>query len=244
MLDLSSDKGRVVKAALDLAGERAWGDVSMRDIADRAGMTLAELRRLFGSKTQILTGYIRAVDDAVLANAPARDDLQAPRDLLFETIMARFDLMAEHRDALRSINADTTFDTTLAGSLLNSQRWMLLAAGIDGDGPLGVMRSVGLASLYGSVFRTWLEDDDPGQAKTMAVLDRRLRRAEQTVSGIDQACDAVSRVMSTFRSGLSRARERARPSRSGEADEAAAPASGAGGFDDEFGSAGNGRAST
>ena len=238
MLDLSSDKGRVVQAALDLAAERAWADVSMRDIANAAGISLADLRRLFGSKTQILTGYIRAVDDAVLANAPKRDDLQSARDLLFETIMARFDEMAGHRDALRSISADTTFDTTLARSLLNSQRWMLLAAGLDGDGPRGILRSVGLASLYGSVFRVWLEDEDPGQARTMAVLDRRLRRAEQTMGGIDQACDAVGRVFSAVTGGFARARSRSADERMHKADDGGP----AGGVDDEFGATDNGRA--
>lgn len=213
MLDLSSEKGRIVQAALKLAAQRPWRDVSMRDIAEDAGITLADMRKSFGSKTQIITGYMRALDDAVLANAPKSEEAMSPRDMLFEVLMARLDLMAEHKPALKSIAADTTFDSTLAKSFLNSQRWMLLAAGLDGDGPRGVMRSVGLASLFSSVFRIWLDDDDPGQARTMAALDRRLRRGEGAMSGIDQACDAVSGFFNALKGGFERATSRARTAR-------------------------------
>ncbi|MEO1265320.1 MAG: hypothetical protein AAFV26_06420, partial [Pseudomonadota bacterium] len=77
----------------------------------------------------------------------------------------------------------------------------------------GVIRSVGLAQLFGSVFQTWLEDDDPGLAKTMAMLDRRLRRAESTMSTIDQAIGGAERLKKTVFGGLrqtaSRVRDRA-----------------------------------
>ena len=42
------------------------------------------------------------------------------------------------------------------------------------------MRVAGLGMIYASVFGIWLEDDDPGLARTMAALDRRLRRGERT----------------------------------------------------------------
>lgn len=204
MLDVSSEKGRIVQAALKLAAERQWRDVSLRDIADEAGISLADMRKSFGSKTQIIAAYLRAVDDVVLRTAPKPEPGTPPRDMLFEVIMARFDAMADDKKALRSIAADTTFDTSLFGSFLNSQRWMLLAAGLDGDGPRGVARSLGLASLFASVFSIWLEDDDPGHAKTMAALDQRLRRGEAVMSGLEQTCDAFGRVFSVLSGGFRR----------------------------------------
>lgn len=215
MIDPSTDKGRAILAALRLAAERPWADVSIRDIAEEAGLSLDAMRKAFGSKTQIISAYMRAIDDQVLSAIPPRDPNETARDALFEVLMARLDAMAEHKPALRSINADTSFDSGLFGSYLNSQRWMLLAAGLDGDGPRGVMRASGLAALFGSVFQVWLDDDDPGLAKTMAALDRRLRRAEATMSSIDQACDGVSRMRRSVRQGLNdlfgRMREGRRP---------------------------------
>jgi hypothetical protein len=70
---------------------------------------------------------------------------------------------------------------------------MLEAAGISTDGAAGAMRVAGLGMAYAWVFRTWLEDDDPGLAKTMAALDRRLRRGERALGSIEHLNTALSR---------------------------------------------------
>ena len=216
MIDQTTPKGRIIDTALKLAAERPWHEISMRDIAEAAGIGLDEMRKQFGSKTQILTGYIRAVDDQVLKSLPQRDAGERPRDVLFEVLMARFDAMSPHKEALRSIADDTTVDSGLIGAMLNSQRWMLMAAGLDGDGPRGVVRSTGLASLFTSVFRVWLSDGDPGMARTMAALDRRLRRAEGAMQTVDTVVGGLSRLRSAVLGGIDRARARA--SRSGPED--------------------------
>ena len=59
---------------------------------------------------------------------------------------------------------------------------------------LAAVRVAGLATVYGSVFRVWLEDDDPGLARTMAALDRRLRRGESAVRSLDRACSVLNRL--------------------------------------------------
>ena len=43
----------------------------------------------------------------------------------------------------------------------------------------GVFRAQGLALVWARVMRVWLDDDDPGLARTMAALDKRLREAER-----------------------------------------------------------------
>ena len=58
----------------------------------------------------------------------------------------------------------------------------------------GGLRVTGLAAVYASVFRTWLEDDDPGQARTMAALDRRLRRGESAIRNVEQVTSVVNRL--------------------------------------------------
>lgn len=194
VVDLSGPKGRIIDAAMALATERPWREVSLRDIAERAGLTLAGMREHFSSKADVLAAFARAVDDAVLASLEdvARDDPK--RDQLFEIVMARFDALAPYKAALRSISADASADPALIKALIASQAWMLEAAGIGADGLNGGLRVAGLAGVYASVYRTWLEDDDPGQARTMAALDRRLRRGERTLSAIDDAAATVRSV--------------------------------------------------
>ena len=107
--------------------------------------------------------------------------------------MTRFDVLAPHKAALKSIHASGPADFALAGPFLSSQHWMLQAAGIATDGTTGALRVAGLGVTYASVFRTWLEDDDPGLARTMAALDRRLRRGERTLGGIEGVASALNR---------------------------------------------------
>jgi ubiquinone biosynthesis protein COQ9 len=194
MLDQSSPKGRILAAALQCAAAKSWSDVTLLDIAETAGLSLVELRKEVSSKTAILAALLRAVDDEVLKRTPKRTEDQSARDVLFDIIMTRFDVLAPHKKALQSIHASGAADLALAGPVLASMRWMLEAAGIGTDGAGGSLRVTGLATVYASVFRTWLEDDDPGHARTMAALDRRLRRGESAIRNVEQVTSVVQRL--------------------------------------------------
>ena len=130
MIDPTTPKGRVITAALRLAGERPWADVSMLDIAEAAGVGLVDLRREFPSKSAILSAFTRAIDDVVLAAAKRPQPGTAPRDAIFEVVMSRFDAMQPYKTGLKSILSGIGFDTELAKRLFASQAWMLNAAGV------------------------------------------------------------------------------------------------------------------
>lgn len=214
MLDETSPRAKIIAAALKLAAEKRWRDVSLIDIAEAAGVTLAELRGQFAGKGAIVRGLVRATDDKLLADVRRPVEGDHVRDTLFEVIMARFDLMAPHKAAIRSITAEMDADPSMLRAFLDSQRWMLQAAGVDADGPRGAVRTFGLATVYGSVFRTWLDDDDPGMARTMAALDRRLRRGERNLETLEGACETVggfARRIGDILGGIGRARAAAGP---------------------------------
>ncbi len=210
MTDTTSPNGpeaRIVAAALRLAALRPWSEVTLFDIAEGAGVTLAGMRRSFKSKSEILAAFARTIDDAVLEKAVRPPEGQSARDTLFEVVMSRFDALEPHRAALKSIHAAGAADPALIRALLASQAWMLNAAGVATDGIGGGVRVAGLASVYALVFSTWLEDDDPGLARTMAALDRRLRRGEQTLSSLDEMAAAARRMATIFSPWSSRARD-------------------------------------
>lgn len=208
MLDQTTIKGRLVAAAMKLAAERPWHKVTLTEIADAAGVSLVDVRNEFASKSGVVAAFVRMVDDAVLARAPQRSGKQPARDALFEVIMSRFDVLAPYKPALKSIAAAWTLDPTVACAVARSQTWMLRAAGVRADGLDGQLRAAGLGALYASVYRTWLEDDDPGLSKTMAALDRRLRRGEQTLQQVDSA---FARLCGFARSCRDAAKKRAAP---------------------------------
>jgi AcrR family transcriptional regulator len=208
MLDQLTIRGRLVAAAMKLAAEHPWREVTLAKIAATAGVGLVDVRNEFDSKGDVLAAFVRNVDDAVLARVPQRSGTQPARDALFEVIMSRFDVLSSYKPALKSIAAAWPVDAPVVRAICQSQAWMLRAAGIRSEGLDGQLRAAGLGTVYASVYRTWLNDDDPGLARTMAALDRRLRHGERTLQSIDEA---VSRFCGFANKCADLARKPARP---------------------------------
>ncbi|MCC7048920.1 MAG: helix-turn-helix transcriptional regulator [Alphaproteobacteria bacterium] len=173
--------GRAIEAAMRLAVERGWRNVTLAAVAADCGVTLAELYRRYPSCAAILAGLARQVDAAVLGGPPA-DAEESPRDRLFDTMMRRYDALKPHREAIARIVADAPGDPLallcLCGQARRSMAWMLEAAGIPSGGLAGALKAKGLGLVHLSVLRVWLNDDSDDQAKTMAALDTALRRIE------------------------------------------------------------------
>ena len=174
---------RAIAAALELAEERDWRRVSLHDIAERAGVTLADLHGQFSSRDAILSAFVRGIDAQVLKSVDAEDAAESPRNRLFAVIMNRFDALAPHKPAIAAIMRDCGGDMlTVASSLcrlISSMAWMLEGAGISSAGLRGALRAKGLAVIYCATIRVWLSDDSADMAKTMAALDRHLDCAER-----------------------------------------------------------------
>ena len=132
--------------------------------------------------------------------AADRSDMEdePARERLFDVLMRRLELMAPHRQAVRSLIRSARHNAPLALALnhlaVRSQKWMLTAAGINASGPRGALRAQGLAMLFSSVLRTWVRDDDEGLARTMATLDRALGRGQRLSGLLDDLCFIPSRL--------------------------------------------------
>ncbi|HLZ68131.1 MAG TPA: TetR family transcriptional regulator [Aliidongia sp.] len=172
--------GTIINAALALAADRPWSGLALADIATAAGIGLIDLYRTFRSKAAILGAFSRRIDAATI-ELPADADATA-RDRLFEVLMRRFDLLAPYKPGLRGLAREACrarLDVLpLACHLPRSLRWMLEASGVSTSGLKGRVRVKLLGLAYLSTVRVWLEDDSEDLAKTMAALDRALRRAE------------------------------------------------------------------
>jgi hypothetical protein len=86
---------------------------------------------------------------------------------------------------MRSARRHPALALALNGLAVRSQQWMLTAAGLDAAGPRGVVRAQGLSLLFARVLRVWVDDDDPGLARTMAELDRGLARGQRWAGFVD-----------------------------------------------------------
>src|SRR5215831_16372549 len=143
-----TNREKIVSAFLALLAERRIEEISFSDVAERAGLSLADCRGEFNALPAVLGAYVKDIDRRVLAGGDADMAAEPPRERLFDVLMRRLEALAPQRAAVRSM------------------QWMLTAADMDAGGPRGMLRAQGLALLYASVLRTWVDDEDPGQART------------------------------------------------------------------------------
>ena len=175
-----SPEARLIDAALMLAARQGWRRTSLAEIAAEAGLPLHEAYALHRSKGSILRAFLRRTDADVLAGASASGE--SPRERLFDTLMRRFDALKPHKEGVRAILRDSAgTPAALFGLpvLRRSMRWMLEASGISSAGCRGRLVADATVAIYLSVLRVFLADDSADLGRTMAALDRALRRAEQ-----------------------------------------------------------------
>lgn len=204
----------IVAAFMALLAKMPIEQIGFGDIAQEAGVSLSQLRDKFGSKLAILAAQMKEIDRQVLAGASADMADEPPRERLFDVLMRRMEALSPHKDAVRSLTRSARRNPGLALALnrmaVRSQQWMLTAADISASGPRGMLRAQGLACLYASVLRTFVDDDDPGHAPTMAALDRALARGQRWSGFLDDACRIGERFCGT--------RARRRPRRETDED--------------------------
>jgi len=201
-------RDKVIDALMALAAERDWDQIEIGDIAEQAGISLAEFRDVFPSKGAILGGFARRIDHAVLAGAT--DDLadESDKDRLFDVLMRRFDALSPYKHALMRMTPSLMRDPISLAALnqvaVNSMRFMLASAGIDTEGPSGALKLQGSVLMFAKLLDVWFHDEDPGMSKTMAAMDAELARGRMLVSRLDDLC----RLTAPLSGALHRAAER------------------------------------
>jgi AcrR family transcriptional regulator len=213
------DRRKLIEAFMALLAERRFEELSFGDLAARAGVSLAACRAEFGSMLAVLAAYAKEIDRTVLGALDSDLADELPRERLFDVLMRRLEALAPHKRAIRSLMRSARRNPPLAvalnGLTVRSMQWMLTAADINAAGPGGALRAQGLALLYASALRTWVDDDDPGLARTMAALDRELARGARWAGLLDTLC--------RFAPSRSGPRRRSRPDRT-DLDEEPIPA--------------------
>ena len=196
-----SARERIIAAFMALLAEKPFERIDLAEVAKRAEVSLADLRGEFSSTLAILAAHMKDVDRTVLRGGDGDMAQEPPRERLFDVLMRRLEAHAPHREAVRSLTRSAAFNPGLALALnslaVQSQQWMLAAAAIPASGPKGMVQAQGLALLYASVLRTWLNDTDPGLARTMAALDSALARGQRWSGMLDDLLSVPSRLCPT-----------------------------------------------
>jgi AcrR family transcriptional regulator len=171
---------KIIAATLKLIAANGWNGLTLEQIAKAAKLSLPDLKKAFTDKGQILAAIVQHVDDEVTATVAKNGGAATPHDRLFDVMMTRFDILQQHRQAFLNLIKDARRDPGLARVLLPAHRKamerMLDLAGLQNDGMKQLLAVTGLGAIYALALCTWSKDDTADMPRTMAILDRSLRR--------------------------------------------------------------------
>lgn len=176
----STPQARLADAALRLLAKKAWHELSLAAVARAAKVAAPELQNLAPAKTALLGLVLQRLgEDTARRYKPDRNSKSA-RDRLFDVAMTWFEILSEHKAAMRALYEGLRRDPLLLiaerGAFIASGEWLMTLAEAD-NGPALSLRALGFAGILARALPVWL-DDDTDLTKTMARLDGDLRRGE------------------------------------------------------------------
>jgi AcrR family transcriptional regulator len=177
----------LLTAAFALIGDEGWRAFSFATLARRTDVSRVDIYRQFRSRDALLDGLNRRADEAMLAVDEAELAGLPPRDRVFELLMRRLEALVPYRAGLARLARDARADPCVvlltACRLERSFMWLQDAAGLRHRGLRASLARRVLGLAYARAVQVWFDDAGADLGKTMAELDKQLRRV-QNVAGL------------------------------------------------------------
>lgn len=180
----------ILETALDIAEADGWGEVRLRVVADRLGLSMADVLTHYKDLDAVANAWFRRGWDAMLQPPPEGFDDLPTRDRLELVILRWFDALAPHRRVTgQMLSAKLWYAhphhwVPAIFDLSRTIQWVRDAARLDATGVQRQMEEVGLTGLFLATLRVWLRDRSENQEKTRAYLKRRLALADRTMATV------------------------------------------------------------
>ena len=206
---------KILKTFLKLLETHPYDDVSLPLLAEEAKVKLSDMRSAYASKLKLVAAFYEQIDTIVLEERDEDMGDQPPRDRLFDVLMTRIDTLAEYKETIRALRAAAQQDPALALDFnaleVRSQKWMLIAAGIDVSGVKATVVAQGLSIAFARVLDVWLDEADEGMPRTMAKLDKELDKGTsfmKRLKGVERAAKKMRSFLRKASQGRNHRRKR------------------------------------
>lgn len=183
-------KDRIVDETVALAEEIGWSRVRLRLVAERMGLSMAELQSHFRDLDAVADAWFGRAWQAMLAPPPdGFADRPAPERLHF-LLMRWFDALAPHRHVTHQMLSEKLYLShphhwvPMIFNLSRTIQWLRDAALLDGEGRRRQVEEIGLTTLFLAALAVWRRDDTPDQDRTRRFLERRLAGAGRTMGAL------------------------------------------------------------
>ena len=167
---------KIAEITLKKLVNKSWSKLSIDDVIVKN----IKKQKYINTKNDLLKNLNRYVDSILIEKTKYLENSSA-KDMLFEVLMSRFDILQENRasfikiyDALKK---SPTKILKLFPSFLESMIVTAELAKFNVNGLKGSIRLKGLFIIYLITFYTWVDDNTLSLEQTMNALDKNLDQA-------------------------------------------------------------------
>lgn len=179
---------RIVEATIALAEEIGWENVRLRIVAERLGISMADVEARFRDLDGVADAWFRRAWAAMLAPMPEGFAEMPAQERIHLVMMRWFDALAPHREASAQMIREKIYPShphhwvPLIFNLSRTIQWVRDAAMLDAGGLRRQVEEVGLTALFLATLCVWSRDGSEGQTRTRDFLARRLDRADRRMA--------------------------------------------------------------
>jgi len=168
----------IAQQTLNILEKKSWNSFSLEQILKNVKVKKHNIK----TKFDLLKSISKYVDYLLINKAKSLEN-SSTKDMLFEVLMARFDLLEVNRKAFLEIykilKKNPQQFIKLLPTFLES---MIITAELSKykvNGLKGTIRLKGLMIIYFVTFFQWMNDKNSSLEKTMTSLDKNLDQAEK-----------------------------------------------------------------
>ncbi len=169
---------KIAEKTLDILKTSSWSELSL----DKALKNNKNKKINIKSKFDLLKNINRYVDDTLVCKIRSIEN-SSTKDMLFEALMARFDILELNRKSFleiyKTFKKKPQYFINLLPSFLESMIVTAELSNYNVNGLKGAVRLKGLMLIYFITFFQWMDDKSSSLEKTMTALDKNLDQAEK-----------------------------------------------------------------
>ena len=169
---------KIAQQTLNILKKKSWNTFSLEQILKNVKVKKTYIK----SKFDLLKNINRYVDDILIKKMKSIEN-SSTKDMLFEVLMARFDILQSNRKSFLEIykyfKEKPQYFLKLLPSFLESMIVTAELSKYNINGLKGTIRLKGLMVVYFVTFFQWMDDKNSSLEKTMTALDKNLDQAEK-----------------------------------------------------------------
>ena len=175
---MNKNKIFLAKKTLQYLEKKKLRDINLKNFLSNTKVTN------MNNKTDLILN-INNYFDFLLKKNIANIEKSSQRDMLFEIMMARYDILNEYRTSVKNIinhfMSRPQEVLKLIPKLVESKILIATFANINLNGIQGVIKIKIIFGLYYITLFTWFNDENESLEKTMSVLDKYLNNIEKVI---------------------------------------------------------------